>query len=172
MRSGRGDEDLEREVAVELLERRQRVGAQRRLLATRFDDRADERAELVAPRQAVVADAGVATIGTDRDGRKAREAIRLLLDAAGHAVAELGEALAHTDHLRAEVDVAGPRAGRLLRPDGHEELDRPLQFGEPLAYVCLFVSPQKGHTSEPIRVSQRHGSATARPERPGDLPTR
>src|SRR5437016_14479580 len=103
MRSGRGDEDLEREVAIDRLERRQRVGAQRRLFATRFDDRTDERAELVAPRQAVVADARIAAIGPDRDGRKAREALRLLLDAAADAVAELGDVLAHTDHLGAEV---------------------------------------------------------------------
>src|SRR4051794_16347063 len=145
MGSGRGDEDLEREVAVELLERRQRVGAQRRLFATRFDDRTDERTELVAPRQAVVADAGIAAVGPDRDSRKAREALRLLLEAKGHAVAELGEALAHADRLGAEVDIAGTGQRRLLGAERYEELDRPLELAEPPAHLRLLLGAQKCH---------------------------
>jgi hypothetical protein len=50
VRSSRRDEDVEREVALELLERRDRFGTQRGLVASGLDDRADEGAELVAPR--------------------------------------------------------------------------------------------------------------------------
>src|SRR4029077_61105 len=84
MRSGRCDEDLERQIAVECGERRQRFGPQRELFTTCLDDRADERAQLVAPREAVVTDASVASVGSDRNGGEAWEAVRLLLHAAGH----------------------------------------------------------------------------------------
>src|SRR5438874_8306460 len=166
MRSGRRDEDVEREVAVELLERGQRVGAQRRLLASRLDDSTDEGAELVAPRQPVVADARVVSVGPDRDGGEARETLRLLLHPAGHTVAELRQPFAHTHHLRPEIDVARPRPRRLLRTERHEELNRPRQRAEPLAHLRLLLGAKDGHTGEPNRVGHRHGSA---PPRPSDL---
>src|SRR5215467_14220216 len=125
MRSGRRDEDVECDVAIDLSERRERVGTKRGLLATRFDDAAHERAKLVPPGQTVVTDAYIPSVGADRDGGKPREALGLLFHSVGHTVAEFRQPFAHPDHLGTEVDVAGPGPRGLLRSEPHEKFDRP-----------------------------------------------
>src|SRR4051794_21216095 len=150
MRSGGRDEDVDREI---LLERRQpldRLGPERGLPLARLDHPEDERAELVAPRETVVADAEVDAVREDGDRRIPLEPLWLGLDAIGHAVGERGELFDDALRLGAEVDVARTRQGHLLRAMCDQQLDRTLECIEELAYLCFFFSAEDGHESERI----------------------
>src|SRR3954468_15007374 len=145
MRSGRGDEDVDREVAVEPVETLEGLRLQRRLALARLEDAADERRELVAPREAVVADAIFLACGQDGHGGIALEARRLALDAERQLSGEGAQLRDDAFCLCGEVDVA--RAGKrsLLRPVRDEELDGPLERIEKLANLCLLLWSEDRH---------------------------
>jgi hypothetical protein len=115
------------------------VRSQRRLASSRFEHCADEGAELVAPRQAVVADAAVLAFGEDGDGGVAREAGRLVLGPVGEELREAGELGDDPLGLGGEVDVACARERRLPGAVRDDELDRPLEPLEQLADLRLLL---------------------------------
>src|SRR2546428_2799645 len=73
MRSGGRDEDVDREVLLERGQPFERLRLQRRLAQSRLQHGEDQRAELVAPRQPVVADADVLTLREHGDRRLTTE---------------------------------------------------------------------------------------------------
>ena len=156
-----------------MLERRQpldRLGSKRRLPPAGLDDSEDERTELVAPRKPVVTDPEVDAVGKNGDRRIPLEPVGLGLDAKGDAVRERGELLDDALRLRAEVDVAGTRQGRLLGAVRDQQLDRALEPVEELAHAGLLVRAEDGHESERIGVLQVHGAAALHPVGVGSAP--
>src|SRR5581483_1169679 len=148
--------DVDREIVVERPEALERLRAQGRLRAARLDDGADQGAELVAPREAVVAETDVATPGQHGDRRKALEAAargaggrparaRLVLDAAGDAIRERRELRDDALGLGREVDLAGPEDRRLLRPVRDDQLDGALERVEEPAHPRLVLGTEDGH---------------------------
>src|SRR4051812_13425071 len=115
MRSGGRDEDVDREIALERRQPLERLGPERGLPLARLDHPEDERAELVAPWEPVIADAEVDAVRQHGDRRVPVESLWLCLDAIRHAVRERGELLHDALRLGAEVDVARTRQGHLLR---------------------------------------------------------
>src|SRR5258707_15240929 len=146
MWSGRRDEDVDREVAVESGGALERLRPERRLAAACLDDGPDQRAELVAPREAVVAEPEVRALGQDGDRRIALEARRLLFDAVRHLLRERGEAGNDPLRLGAEVDVARAGERSLFRAECDEQLDRPLERVEELAHTRLVLGLEDRHT--------------------------
>ncbi len=108
-------------------------------------DGADQRAELVAPREAVVAEPDVLALGQHGDRRIALEARRLLLDAERHALRERSEAGDDPFRLGAEVDVARAGERSLFRAERDEQLDGPLERVEELAHALLVVGLEDRH---------------------------
>src|SRR6266566_1094938 len=93
MRSGGRDEDVDREIVLERREPLDRLRPKRGLPLARLDHAEDERAELVAPWEPVVADAEVDAVRQHGDRRIAFESLWLCLDAIDHAVRERRELL-------------------------------------------------------------------------------
>src|SRR4051812_15890874 len=168
MRSGGRDEDVDREIVLERRQPLDRLWPKRGLPLAGLDHREDERAELVAPREPVVADAEVDAFRQYGDRRIPLESLWLRLDAIRHAVGERGELLHDALRLGAEVDVASTRQGHLLRAVRDQQLDRTLERVEELTYLLLFFSAEDGHESERIGVLHAYGAATLRLERLGD----
>jgi Xaa-Pro aminopeptidase len=148
MRSGRRDEDVDREVAFEPRETLERFRPERGLAPACLDDRADQRAELVAPGKSVVAQPDVLAFRQDGDRRIALESVGLFLDAIGHALRELGQSGHDPLRLGAEVDVAGAGKRRLLRPVGNEQLDGSLQRVEKITHLSFVLRPEDRHRAD------------------------
>ena len=108
---------------------------------------ADQRAELVAPRKAVVAHADVLALRQHGDCGVALEARRLVLDAEGDAVGERRDPFDDPLRLGAEVDVAGAGQRRLLRAERDEQLDGALERVEQLAHAPFLVGSEDRHRS-------------------------
>src|SRR5207302_9644026 len=145
MRSGRRDEDVDGQIVLERRQPLDRLGSKRRLPPAGLDDSEDERTELVAPRKPVVTDPEVDAVGKNGDRRIPLEPVGLGLDAKGDTVRERGELLDDALRLRAEVDVARARQGRLLGAVRDEQLDRALEPVEKLAHARLLVGAEDGH---------------------------
>ncbi len=164
MRAGRRDEDVDREVAVERGEPLDRLRRERRRGPARLEYGADQRGELVAPRQAVVADTDVFAVREHGDGGIALEAGRLVLDAAGDAAGERRDSCHDPLRLGAEVDVACSRQGCLLRAERHEQLDRPVELVQQLAHAPFLVRLEDRHAADyRIRAATDGSSSTSEP---------
>ena len=148
MRAGRRDEDVDREVVVERGEPLDRFRCERRRCLAGLEYGADQRGELVAPRQAVVADTDVFAVRKHGDGGIALEAGRLVFDSERDAVGERCDPLHDPLRLLAEVDVAGSRQGRFLRAERHEQLDGAVERVQQLAHAPFLVGSEDRHRTD------------------------
>src|SRR5436190_10319748 len=145
VRSSRRDEDVDHDVAVEGLEALERIRRERRAATAGFADRADERRELVAPREPVVDDAPVLPCGEDCDCWKHADAGWVVLAPVRNVLRDGGEAFDDAFRFGAEVDVARAGERSLLGAVGDDELHRTLELVEELPHLRLVLRPEDRH---------------------------